>query len=1713
MQLSIAMKTGREETMRGMGLHRIAQLNDIEAAGGVASFCQLLHTEVEELQKAVLDMLANLIALQNGAGNELSAGEAFSQSGACAALVKVMGNHVMEMQMGKPIRPEVERKALRVMFHICKSKACQNALRKAGAGVRLREILTPDSPAPLESKIEAARCLKKYVRKNTENILELTDSGGVALLCSLLGDFIELRSNSLLEVNGSNPEDSFDVAMEAILSTICECIHVSEVHGSRGLLQFPPSAIPSFVTILQKGDRMNRMLASQVLIQVSLEPAMISMIAKEREFIKEMMWMLDNEDDCAIASEILYGLCQTTPKQDVDSIEDAHELVLRVIYELDVFDLVLKKLKACVLGEDHFVGEINFQKNLLGIMKCFSAESAAYADYICSRECVPALSAFLMSKKTSLVPLCAQTLMNLCEFNPAIFNELLDRNASDFFQRLLQTPPDENRFSALRYFGALLDNGCGFSVGVLDTLFLMASGRDVALKTKSLEILVKLTGIKSITSLLDPLQESSNPEILELVSKLRERVVGTAFFPGLMSIISTSGDVEARINAIKCIRCAIDGGEEIVARMVELDVFRIFWVVMRKWMDVPTDSSTPSERQISTAVLQLLYLILNSSASLIASAGEDDVNNLVTVVTEFIVSQPSRLAMGIRIVRLFITDRAWKNCFFTLYAVDSSTTGHDFLQALMNGIEQSSVTAGQSPNDTVFEDCMTVLKELVLESSNESMVNLLISGGVHTSLLELMREESNSSLVQRALVLIDCLTQTRRVRLLILEAGAALTALVGMYEKTTSQYGELDPEHQAISCKIGHILVNLSSDPLEFRKMLYDHRSVLPGAILRNILSSLEDVSIIAEDVVLNLVESDFATCPLWIDLIENSDIQLAYKVMIVAKRPSVQVTAARKLTDIVFSTPEKLEDENTGLSASERTTLVSTLIGFLVDFDPRTSVIGILALTLLLKHGQSFNEEQMQKVAVDGAISLVYWMQKGTERHQENAVSILHDGVNDPRMMSKFFEQLKSSSVLRESAFIVEMGQQIVDIDIHLNPDGVFKRCDLLSGILSTMDLGSLSADCLQIIDEVTLYLLGFIRGEEQVDVFFLPKVLHFLTIQATSEVLRRKLAKQGVIGNIVGLLQEQKDSPNKSPEVMESAQSLLKQMCLDDIQQLIAVNGVDILVDILNTSDTELVNVTEGLELFSLIVSSGQAGKKALMESTAVISCMERAFGGIFSGCEEESAELSGVLLEDNFKKLQMACSICSLVFSLSRSHSYREQVLLTSQLVEPIIRFLEWIPSNFAATENLKNKVCKVLTTGLAFLEGAIVSEEQSTRSEATRGNLYRQIRGLYVHTLRTFANGHDNRELFIVACEGLVTFHENKTALAALDASMTAELHEILAIQGTAALESGLFSRDCAIAVLELMFTIASGESEEFTADRLAWVVELLLHVMTKSAATESDFDMTTVLLLLNKFCKSHRVRQSIFDHARYSNLVDALVSFTSEVQWKRYRRQSANALALLGEADALDRALMLVYSAPGLSFTTQLDDIGAKEEFAVRCLHCRQIAHVPAGANACLVPCPYCQKPVAEALNGSTKSFESLPSIQEDNAATDRRAHGPDAYRRSESVQEINCQNCTRLITLPDGMDTTDFACPYCYQSPTISKLPSQSVATQGSASSAENGGSTGSSNGSVDVRDTKVVSCGHCSKHLIVKNGASAVKCPSCQGVSKLSTTTSTCAC
>ncbi|KAL3661026.1 hypothetical protein V7S43_014042 [Phytophthora oleae] len=1785
MQLAMTLSAGRPETDGNMGLHRVAQLNDVEAAGGVASFCQLLNSDVEPLQQAALEMLANLIELENSAGNELSAGEAFAQSGACTQLVKVMGNRVMEQQLGRSVRPEVERMALRLVYHICQSATCQNALRKAGGGTRLLEFLSLDSPTSLEMRVEAARCLNRFVQKNAENITEMTQNKGVALLCTLLGDFINLRAGSTLDNSGVEvPRDeSHEVAMEAILSTICQCIHFSDNGASqiqRGVQQIPADSIHSFVTVLQKGDRVNRMLASQVLIQVSKEPSLITILADEQEFIKEIMWMLDSDEDYTIASEILCGLCSTMPKQSLsdtvpgENVDDAHEQVLKVIYDLEVFDLVLKKLNACVVGEKQLVGEITFQRNLLGITMSYSAESAAYVDFICSRNCVPTLSAFLLSRKERLIPLCAQTLMNLCEFNPSIFDELYDRNVSDFFHRLLQTPPDENRLSALRYFRALVDNNRPFSVGVLDTLFLMASGRDAVLKAGSLDVLARLSGVKSISAVLEPLEEPPTPEIGDMVQKLQERVVGLAYFPVLMTIACSSGDADMRGNAIKCLSCAVGGGEDFVARMLDQEMLRAFWMGLRRWMDVPADELTPGEMQLNKALLQLLYLVLKIASSRIASMGEDQVTNLVTVVTEFIVSQPSRLVMGIRIIRLLIAHAAWKESFVALYAVESTSTGLKFLQALMNGIEQSSTTAKEDSESTVFDDSVAVLKELIKDPqefeedddqggvamANDAIVNLIISAGVHISLLELLRdnavresirrtqgsadseaeektEESHEYVVTRALELLDLLARSRRIRLLILEAGDALDALVAAYEATTDDYAESSPARQLIAQDLGRILIHLSSDPLEFRKTLYDHRAVLPSTVLGNILSDSEEVAETAEEIVLNLVESDFATCPLWLDLIESANVRLVFRVVVVAKRPSVKVTAARKLIDIVFSRPDILDDDEDGLTAEEKSTLVSMLIGFFVDFDPRTSVVGVLALTLLLKNGQALDEEQMEKIAVDGAVSLVYWMQKGTERHQENAVKILHDGVTDLAILSKFYEQLQAPSVQRETAFLLELGQQLLDVDIKANPEGLFKRCNLLQGLLEVTDFDALPSDCMEIIEEVTAYLLELAEDkgnefehsdddldERQLREQFLLVITSFLSVLVASSTFHSTLVHQDAIEKLVLVLNEQKKTDEPSADVMEQTRRLLGKLCVHEVPRLVACNGVEILLETVMKHEGEdnSERVAEMLETFNSVVECGSAGKAALMDTEGFLSSLTTGFQTVCGDLSEDQDATASKLFDTDADgrntNLEVACGLCLLVFLFARGGVYRERVFKETALMKQIVTMMAWFPSIFSASEDVvtpevKAKFCLIFASGLPFLEVALVSAERASLESEDKELFFRSTRTVYTKTLTTFADGHKASDLFLSACEGLKSLYHSDSAVSVLGDEGQKELEQQLKEQVFRSLKVSIYSMECVVALLELAVAVVPARGDD-EPTRSSWLVAGVLHALFNFDTFGDDVDVSVLFTLLRRFCSSAKIRSSLYEHVDYEKLVEILVAFAQDGKWRRWRKYALNTLLLLGEDGAIeqvshDRGTMPMLQASSTS--TFRDRDSEQSTYATRCFHCRQVVHAPTQANLCVMPCPYCQKSIAVASDSSSTAVDTLPSVVE---STDS-----DLSSGTQEGKDFVCVNCSNVLELPNGLGPSEIVCPHCLQLAAVKKT-SQSVvpafstekkrSSASSVRSVESGASLpkDSSMSGIDVRDTKVVSCGHCGKHLIVKNGASAVKCPSCHGVSKLSTTT-----
>ncbi|KAJ0395030.1 hypothetical protein P43SY_003243 [Pythium insidiosum] len=1082
-QLASTLNEARDETASGMGRHRVAQLNDVDAAGGIASFCQLLETDTDDLQAGALEVLTKLMSLEISAGDEVPAGEAFAASGACNAVVRMMGSKVMELQTGSMPRPMVVKAALRLVVHLARSQACQHALRRAGAGARLCEILSPDSVAPIEVRAEAARCLKQYVTENSANITELAELDGIRLLCRLLGDFETTTARISVE-STSSVSDPIEVAVESILSTLCECLTVLDLNFSargRRMMQIPVESVPSFVSVLQRGGRHSRMLSFQVLTQVLEDPSFVSAAAEQKELLSELKHLLDDEQDCSVASQILMGLCSTPPLEDENA--KVHHGVLRALYDLGVLELVVQKLKACVVGPRHFVGEVNFQKNLIGIIKCFTDDSGPYVEQVCEWDCVPALSAFLLSRKTSLIPMTAQALMNLCEYKPAIFNELADGQASDFFLRLLQTPPDENRYSGLRYFQALHETGRMLPNGVLDKLFLLASGRDGKLRANTLNLLGDITGIPSVEDIGRPEPEEADPDRIKLIHRFREIVSAPACFGSLMSVVSSDENFDTRVNALKCLRIAVDGGFDVIVKLIDQGLLRGICSSLRRLSD---DDVDPKLTRVGVGILQLLQLILISSVSHVATLVGDHVKSVVVAVTEYLVAHPGNLVDGIGVIRVFIGHRVWKDCFLAEYAVESGATGLQLLQAVMGMIPSLISVLRQIGRDNTkemraFEDSFLVLDEFVQELSTPAVINLIISAGVHVALLELLKTHNNEDapVVHRVLQVIQTLIRTRRIRLLVLEAGPALTALVDIYHETSADFGRLEGQQKAIAKLAGGLMIQLSSDPLEFRKVLFDHRGVLPVTIIDNLLSRHEELAATAEEIVANLVESDFATCPLWVDLVETASIERLFRVMVAVKRPSVRITAARKVTEVVNAHPEAL---SSSLSPLESSTLMTMFLDLLVDLDQRTSVIGILAVALLLSYGQKLDDEQMRRIATDGAVSLIYWMQKGTVRHQENAISILFDGLlPSPAVLDTFFQQLQQPPAPRDSVFLRVVSEQMMEMKLSDNADGIVKRCSLLTRFFRTTELASLPAGDSDLLRDVTKHLLELLSDETE--------------------------------------------------------------------------------------------------------------------------------------------------------------------------------------------------------------------------------------------------------------------------------------------------------------------------------------------------------------------------------------------------------------------------------------------------------------------------------------------------------------------------------------------------------------------------------------------------------------------------------------------------------
>lgn len=145
---------------------------------------------------------------------------------------------------------------------------------------------------------------------------------------------------------------------------------------------------------------------------------------------------------------------------------------------------------------------------------------------------------------------------------------------------------------------------------------------------------------------------------------------------------------------------------------------------------------------------------------------------------------------------------------------------------------------------------------------------------------------------------------------------------------------------------------------------------------------------------------------------------------------------------------------------------------------------------------------------------------------------------------------------------------------------------------------------------------------------------------------------------------------------------------------------------------------------------------------------------------------------------------------------------------------------------------------------------------------------------------------------------------------------------------------------------------------------------------------------------------------------------------------------------------------------------------APQELSVVCPHCSQRAQVPYGLDIASIPCPSCNRSLgAKSLTTSTDSSSST----------------------------VNCPSCQRELHLPAGIDISDVECPSCQAA--VGRRASE-VSEPSRLSSSSNASSKNSSK-------KQTITCGHCQQHLVADMNAPAVRCPNCNGVSRLNNTSS----
>nr|CCA14778.1 conserved hypothetical protein [Albugo laibachii Nc14] len=372
-QLAETFRSPRKESSGGMGPHRIAQLNDIQAAGGTLAFCELLvplidnwiATPNDELEMVIcktIEMLIALVMLVVEASSEKSSTDtAFCNSGTCKGIL-----NLLQASYRASEQKVVELCTLKLMHHLLGWEACRQKFSEADCVHHLAQMLASTSDTANSRSNEicvlAVQCIREFLNSNMETTRQILILQGLKSLWNLLLQILGTSESSEKYMDnwyGVESTESIGVILEtmsACLQYVCDDTSFDVMASSylRDKLtlddlslaaaksvvedtsqktwvfaQIPECAISYLISIIAYGNPSLTKSSVRVCRMISSVPALLRHIAKESssESLVILLRMLDSFSmhreakppttsssvdhvaDCCTASSLLANMC------------------------------------------------------------------------------------------------------------------------------------------------------------------------------------------------------------------------------------------------------------------------------------------------------------------------------------------------------------------------------------------------------------------------------------------------------------------------------------------------------------------------------------------------------------------------------------------------------------------------------------------------------------------------------------------------------------------------------------------------------------------------------------------------------------------------------------------------------------------------------------------------------------------------------------------------------------------------------------------------------------------------------------------------------------------------------------------------------------------------------------------------------------------------------------------------------------------------------------------------------------------------------------------------------------------------------------------------------------------------------------------------------------------------------------------------------------